>query len=118
MTSCALIRYDADQLLNLLQRVLAAESGTSAGALAGTDPHRDRLIADAERAAQSITNDAVKDPALAAIARALAATDPNRDRLIADAERATQTPSWTNSGTKARALAAIAKALAATAPDR
>jgi hypothetical protein len=50
----------------------------AARALAATDPDRARLIADAERAAQSITDDDAKASALAAIARALAATDPGR----------------------------------------
>ena len=51
-----------------------------ARALAATDPNRDRLIADAERATQtpSWTNSGTKARALAAIAKALAATAPDR----------------------------------------
>ena len=74
-----------------------------------------RLLADAERAAQSLTDEYYKAKALADIAKALAASDPDRSaRLIADAERAAQ--SLTVS--KAEALADIAKALAASDPHR
>ncbi len=120
--------YDADRLLNLLQRVLASASGTgcqsspAANAEASTDPHDVRadgnaLLTDAERIAQSLTNDYWKAIALASIAGALAATDPDHAaRLIADAERAAQ--SLTDDSSKAVALANIAGALAATDPDR
>ena len=121
--------YDADRLLNLLQRVLAAASGTGTGRQSSptanveafTDPHDVRadgnaLLTDAERIAQSITDDSSKASALATRG-ALAATDPDRAaRLIADAERAAQ--SITDETWKARALASIAGALAATDPDR
>ena len=50
-----------------------------AGALAATDPDRAaRLIADAERIAQSITDESERDIALATIVRILMATDPDR----------------------------------------
>ncbi len=118
--------YDADRLLNLLQRLLAAASGIGAGrpslpaakALAATGPDRAaRLLADAERTAQSVTDDYWKAIALASIAEALAATDPDRAaRLLADAERTAQ--SLTDDSSKASALASIAEAQAATDPDR
>jgi hypothetical protein len=121
--------YDADRLLNHLQRVLAAESGTTTGRQsppaanveAHADPHDVRPdgnahLTNAERIAQSITNDDYwKARALADVAGALAATDPDRARLIADAERAAQ--SITHDGLKASTLADIAGALAATDPD-
>jgi hypothetical protein len=82
-----------------------------AGTLAATDPGRAaRLLADAERIAQSITDESDKARALAAIAKALAATDPDRAERIAQ--------SITREGWKAFALADIAKALAATDPGR
>ena len=75
-----------------------------------TDPGRAaRLIAGAERIAQSITDEDRKFIALATVAGALAATDPDR------AERIAQSLS---SRRKASALAAVARALAATDPDR
>ena len=94
--------YDADRLVSLLQRLLAAAPGTgrqsspAANVEALTDPHDvpadgNALWTDAERAAQSITDDYRKASALAGIAGALAATDPDRTaRIIADAERAAQ----------------------------
>ncbi len=117
--------YDADRLLDLLQRLLAAASGTGTGrqssptanVQAFTDPHDVRadgnvLLTDLERFAQSVTDDSSK-----ASTGALAATDPDRAaRLIADAERATQ--SITDETLKAKALASIAGALSATDPDR
>ena len=76
-----------------------------------------RSRADAERTAQSITNDLWKAIALASIAEAQAATDPDRAaRLLADAERAAQ--SITDDPEKAIALVRMAGALAATDPDR
>ena len=81
-----------------------------AGALAATDPDRARLIADAERIAQSITDDYRKAVALANIAGALAATDPDR------AERTR--PVHHRRRLKACALADVAGALAATDPGR
>jgi TIR domain len=121
--------YDADRLLNLLQRVLAAESGTPTGRQSSptanvealVDPHEVRPdpnahLTDAERVAQSITDDYSKASALAANAKALPATDPDRARLITEAERVAQ--SITDDYSKASALAAIAGALPATDPDR
>ena len=69
-----------------------------------------RLIRDAERIAESITNKYWKASALAEIAAALAATDPDRAEHIAR--------SITSESSKATALAEVAKALAATDPDR
>jgi prophage antirepressor-like protein len=86
--------------------------------LAATDPDRAaQLIADAERAAQSITSRYKKALTLTDVAEALAATDPDRAaQLIADAERAAQ--SITSKNKKAVALADVAEALAVTDPDR
>jgi prophage antirepressor-like protein len=79
--------------------------------------HRARLLADAERAAQSITNKRDKALALHKIATAMAATDPDRAaRLLADAEHTAQ--SIINYRDKALALRDIATAMAATNPDR
>ena len=127
--------YDADRLLNLLQRLLThltdaerlAQSITGddlkaitlanvARELAATDPDRARLIATAERLAQSITDDDRKAFTLANVARGLAATDPDRARLIATAERLAQ--SITDDNRKAFVLTSLAGALAATDPDR
>ena len=69
-----------------------------------------RLIGDAERIAQSITNKYWKASALAEVATALAATDPDRAEHIAR--------SITSESSKATALAEVATALAATDPDR
>ena len=89
-----------------------------AKALAATDPDRAaRLLADAERIANSITDESSKASALSGIAEALAATDPDRAaRLLADAERIAN--SITDEYSKASALSDIAQALAATDPDR
>ena len=59
--------YDADRLLNLIQRLLAAASETRNDRARAT-----RLLADAERFAQSIAYGAFKARALAAIATAVA----------------------------------------------
>ena len=121
--------YDADRLLTLLQRVLAAKSGTTTGRRSAPaanveafiDPHDVRPdgnahLTDAKRIAQSITHDGLKARALAAITGVLAADDPDRARLIADAERIAQF--ITNDSSKPGVLAAIAGALAAADPDR
>jgi hypothetical protein len=136
--------YDADRLLNLIQRVLAAASGTGtvhqsrltenteavnvphdvrpdgnalgeaaqkAPKAARNDRARAaRLIADAERIAQSITGEYSRARVLAEVAKALAATDPDRAERIAQ--------SITGEDLKARVLADIAGMLAATDPDR
>jgi hypothetical protein len=66
-------------------------------AVAATDPDRAaRLIADAERVAQSITNELLKAIAFTYIAWALTAIDPDR------AERTAR--SITENGWKVRAL--------------
>ncbi len=103
--------YDADQLLTLIQRLLAAASETRNDRARAT-----RLLADAERFAQSIAYGAFKARALAAIATAVAGIDPDRAaRLTADAERAAQ--SITDSYQKGTVPAEIVKALAAIDPD-
>jgi TIR domain len=120
-------QYDADRLLNLLQRILATAPGTGRQSLAAasvgafTEPHDvsadGNALSNAERTAQSIPSDSAKASTLANIAEALAAIDPDRaTRLIADAERIAQ--SITGEYWRARALAGIAEALAATDPDR
>ena len=76
-----------------------------------------RLLTDAERMANSITDESSKALALSRIAQALAATDPDRAaRLSTDAERIAN--SITDKPSKALALSRIAQALAATDPDR
>jgi hypothetical protein len=75
------------------------------------------IVADALRAAHSITGEDPKARALAAVAEALAATDPERaSRLVIDAERVAR--SATDERPKAAALAAVAGPLAAADPDR
>jgi hypothetical protein len=75
-----------------------------------------RIVANALRAAQSITDENSGAQALAAVAGALAVTDPGRaGRLIADAERIAQ--SIPDADRKASALAAVAGALAVTDTD-
>jgi hypothetical protein len=97
-------RVDAGRLVTAIERVLAApgtavasaDPGTRLGDVAqkGSEPARSdvsrviRLLADAERVANSITDESSKASALSGIAEALAATDPGRAaRLLADAER-------------------------------
>ena len=135
-------QYDAGQLLDLIQRELAAvrdqeeadrqarevqPDGNSVGETAHEAPEPvqndrtraarpiadadvARLIADAERAAQSITNEPWRAMALANIVGALAATDPDRAEHIAQ--------SITEKEREASALADIVDVLAATDPDR
>ena len=90
-------RSDAGRLITAIEPVLAAASDTTTGrqsspaanVAALADPHDVRadgnaLLTDAERIAQSITDNSSKTRALASIAVALAATDPDRAaRLIA-----------------------------------
>ena len=76
----------------------------------GTARRAARLIGDAERIAQSITNKYWRASALAAIAAAVAATDPDRAEHIAQ--------SITSESSKAAALAEVAAALAVTDPVR
>jgi hypothetical protein len=75
------------------------------------------VVADALRAAQSITGDGAKARALVTIADAVAATDPGRAaRLTDDAERLAQ--SISDPAVKAAALTAVVQGLAAADPDR
>src|SRR5499427_10885916 len=75
------------------------------------------VVADALRAAQSITGDGAKAQALVTIADAVAATDPGRAaRLTDDAERLAQ--SIPDPAVKAAALTAVVRGLAAADPDR
>jgi len=76
-----------------------------------------RVLADAERAAQSVTEEYLKPMALAEVAKALAAADPDHAaRLNAEAEDIAQ--SISDEATKAMALANLAVPLAAIDPDR
>jgi hypothetical protein len=133
-------RSDAGRLITAIEPVLSAASDTGTGRQssiranieASTDPHDVRtdgnaLLADAEPASQSITDDSSKASALARIAGELAATNPDRaarvrdDRtraahLLLDARRSAD--SITDEGSKARALAEVVEVLAATDPDR
>ena len=144
-------QYDADRLIDRIQRNLTAASGTGTvhqslptanaetlaapsdigpdgsafgeAAQKAPEPIRAdraraaRILSEAVRVAQSITNEYEKAPALAEVAGALAATDPDRAaRLRADAERIAQ--SIIDQRSKARALATIGAMLAATDPDR
>ena len=141
--------YDADRLLDLIQRVLAAASGIacqpfptanvavrtapqdvrSAGNIVGDAAQQDpiavrddlgraaQLIQDAERVAESITDECQRASALADIAAVLVATEPDRAaQLIEDAEHLAQ--SITEKYAKDSVLTDIAVALAATDPDR
>jgi len=75
------------------------------------------VVADALRAAQSITGDGAKAQALVTIADAVAATDRGRaGRLTDDAERLAQ--SIPDPAAKAAALTAVVQGLAAAGPDR
>ena len=81
-----------------------------AAALAASDPERAaRLIAHAERIAESITDESSKAPALVDVAAALAASDPDLAERVAR--------SITDESSRARALADLAMTLAATDPD-
>ena len=76
-----------------------------------------RVLTDAERIAQSITDESLKAEAFASIAEKLAAADPDRaTRLGTDAVRIAQ--SITDESLKAEAFASIAEKLAAADPDR
>jgi hypothetical protein len=76
-----------------------------------------RIVADALRAAQSISEENPKAHALAAAARALASTDPGRASLVAaDAGRIAQ--SMASGAARASALAAVTGPLAAYDAER
>jgi TIR domain len=132
-------RSDAGRLVTAIERVLAAASGAApvpeanslqpaGNAISGVaqrgpgparnDPDRAaRLLTDAERIANAITDERWKASALSGIAAALAATDPDRAaRLLTDAERIAN--AITDESSQAQALSSIAAALAATDPDR
>jgi hypothetical protein len=75
------------------------------------------VVADALRAAQSITGEGAKAQALVTIADAVAASDPGRAaRLTDDAERLAQ--SIPDPAVKAAALTAVVQGLATADPDR
>ena len=75
------------------------------------------VVADALRAAQSITGEGAKAQALVTIADAVAATDPGRAaRLTDDAERLAQ--SIPDPAVKAAALTAVVQGLTTADPDR
>ena len=124
-------RYDVGHLVTAIERVLAAPGTTAvssapdvrpAGKASGeVAPERSgpaqndvvraaRLLAEAERIANSITEESSKAWALGAVAEALAVTDPDRAEGIAN--------SITEESSKAWALSDVAGALALTDPDR
>jgi Caspase domain len=108
----------------------SAEASAEAPAAVGTppadgppgpvQPERSRLadiVAGALRATNSVTEESLQAPALAAVADALAAADPDRaGRLAADAERVAQSIPDTHQ--RESALAAVLGPLAASDPDR
>ena len=107
------------------ENVKAQTLASIAEAVAASDPEgAARLIADAERTAQSITdNKDVKAQTLASIAQVAAATDPERAaRLIDDAERTAQSISrWSSAWgmpSKGSTLARITEVVATTDPER
>ena len=96
-------------IADIIYRSRRGYSGQGTARLTGAQ-RAARLIGDAERIAQSITNKYWKASALAEVATALATTDPDRAEHIAR--------SITSESSKATALAEVATALAATDPDR
>jgi hypothetical protein len=86
--------------------------------LADTDPRRAaRLLAAAERIAQSITDKGHEAKAMIGVAATVGATDPGRAaQLLAYVERIAQ--SITNPEDRATALSSLAATVAATDPDR
>jgi serine/threonine protein kinase len=96
-------------IADIIYRSRKGYSGRGTARLTGAK-RAARLIDDAERNAQSITNKYWKASALAEVVAALAATDPDRAEHIAR--------SITSESSKANALAEVAAALAVTDPDR
>jgi phage gpG-like protein len=121
-------RYDAERLVTAIEGIVDTAAPVRAetpGEAAQKGPERvrgerartTRILIDAERLAQSITDENSKAPALLVVAGALAAADPDRAaRHIADAERLAQ--SITDENSRASALTGVARALAAADPDR
>jgi hypothetical protein len=94
-----------------------AESREDPEAVRPGQSRHNGVVADALRAAQSITGDGAKAQALVTIADAVAATDPGRAaRLTDDAERLAQ--SIPDPAVKAAALTAVVRGLATADPDR
>ncbi|MBO0817738.1 MAG: caspase family protein, partial [Actinobacteria bacterium] len=94
-----------------------AEAQEDPGPLPPGQSRHAGVVADALRAAQSITGAGAKAQALVTIADAVAATDPGRAaRLNDDAERLAQ--SIPDPAVKAAALSAVVHGLAAAAPVR
>jgi hypothetical protein len=136
-------QYDAERLIDLIQRVLAEAPGAGVvhrfpaapdtpgptlpsaegaggevaqkGLEAGRDDLRAaRLLTEAEGIARSLTDEDKKAAALSGVAKALAATDPDRaGQLFTDAERIAQSIDVEKAG----ALTEVAQALAAIDPD-
>jgi hypothetical protein len=130
-------RADAGQLVVVIERVLASAApvagtadstvprsdapdggaGTDAGVRRGDPVRAGRPFAEAERIANSITDESAKASALRDVAKAVAATDPGRAAwLFGDAERIAN--SITDESSKATALSGVAAAMAATHPAR
>jgi TIR domain len=134
-------RYDAGRLVTAIEQVLAAAPGTAAvsgspaaqavrpvrnagsevaekdSGTARNDPGRAaRLLTEAERTANTITDNYTKALALRGVAEALAATDPDHAaRLLTEAERTANTIA--DNYKKAASLRHVAEALAATDPE-
>ena len=106
-------QYDANRLVDLIERVLTAASGTGT---VHQSSRRNRpgnlawLIVEAERIAQTIIDELWKNLPLVNVATALASTDPDGAERIAR--------SFTDDGYSVSALVNIAKALATTDPER
>jgi TIR domain len=129
-------RDDVGRLVAAVERVLASAvvaGGTEGAQSAGDDPgavvrespepgRNDlawaaRLFGDAERIANTLTDETDKAYALSTLAAAVAATDPGHAaRLIADAERIANT--ITDENEKAEVLMLMAGAVAVTDPGR
>ncbi len=96
---------------------LRALDDADAQAVPRGGPRYAGIVADALRAAHSITSGSSKARALAAVAEALAATDPGRaSRIVIDADRVAHL--ITDESPKAAAVIAVAGPLAATDADR
>ena len=110
-------RDDVARLVTAIEGLVHTPASARAEAARNDRARATRVLADAVRIAQSLTNGYEKASALTSIARVLAGTDPGRAaRLIADAERTAQ--AITIKDQKASALAGTAKVMAAIDPDR
>jgi TIR domain len=131
-------RSDVARLMTVIERVLAAPitiavsgapgsraAGNAADNVAQQDPAAAQdnaarsalLLTDAERIANSLTDEYEKAQALSSVASAVAVSDPRRAARLADeAERIAN--SLTDEQRKARALTSVASAVAVSDPRR